>query len=127
MGTDTWIVDGGLGECLSNVHLIIVGLVCLLIGSFFSTLLTSKRSTSSTTTLISNNVKSKEDEEDEVGDDDRVKMVLVVRTDLEMGKGKAAAQCCHACIAAYETSIDRRKHKVLSISNINYIYIVNKL
>ncbi|KJE89010.1 hypothetical protein CAOG_000571 [Capsaspora owczarzaki ATCC 30864] len=30
------------------------------------------------------------------------KMVLVVRADLEMGKGKAAAQCCHAAIAALE-------------------------
>ncbi|KAJ3396698.1 hypothetical protein CcCBS67573_g07631 [Chytriomyces confervae] len=28
------------------------------------------------------------------------KMVLCVRTDLEMGKGKAAAQCCHATLAA---------------------------
>ncbi|KAJ3057688.1 hypothetical protein HDU99_007180, partial [Rhizoclosmatium hyalinum] len=29
------------------------------------------------------------------------KMVLLVRTDLDMGKGKAAAQCCHATLAAY--------------------------
>lgn len=26
------------------------------------------------------------------------KMVLVVRTDLKMGKGKIASQCCHAAI-----------------------------
>lgn len=25
------------------------------------------------------------------------KMVLIVRSDLKMGKGKVAAQCCHAC------------------------------
>lgn len=30
------------------------------------------------------------------------KMVLVVRTDLKMGKGKAAAQCCHATLSAYK-------------------------
>ncbi|ORZ33270.1 peptidyl-tRNA hydrolase PTH2-domain-containing protein [Catenaria anguillulae PL171] len=30
------------------------------------------------------------------------KMVLVVRTDLPMTKGKVAAQCCHACLAAYK-------------------------
>ncbi|KAJ1508563.1 Peptidyl-tRNA hydrolase protein 2, mitochondrial, partial [Coelomomyces lativittatus] len=30
------------------------------------------------------------------------KMVFVVRTDLGMGKGKIASQCCHACLAAYE-------------------------
>ncbi|KAI9188965.1 hypothetical protein H9P43_000387 [Blastocladiella emersonii ATCC 22665] len=29
------------------------------------------------------------------------KMVLVIRTDLAMTKGKVAAQCCHACLAAY--------------------------
>ncbi|KNE71627.1 peptidyl-tRNA hydrolase [Allomyces macrogynus ATCC 38327] len=30
------------------------------------------------------------------------KMVLVVRNDLGMTKGKVAAQCCHACLAAYK-------------------------
>ena len=31
-----------------------------------------------------------------------MKMVLVVRTDLKMGKGKAAAQCSHAAVTAYK-------------------------
>jgi PTH2 family peptidyl-tRNA hydrolase len=30
------------------------------------------------------------------------KMVMVVRSDLGMGKGKIAAQCCHACLGAYK-------------------------
>merc|ERR1712179_848234 len=30
------------------------------------------------------------------------KMVLVVRNDLKMGKGKAAAQCSHAAVGAYK-------------------------
>ena len=30
------------------------------------------------------------------------KMVLVVRSDLKMGKGKAAAQCSHAAVGAYK-------------------------
>ena len=30
------------------------------------------------------------------------KMILVVRTDLKMGKGKAAAQCAHAAIDLYK-------------------------
>ncbi|KAI9007286.1 peptidyl-tRNA hydrolase PTH2-domain-containing protein [Gaertneriomyces semiglobifer] len=32
------------------------------------------------------------------------KMVLVVRTDLGMTKGKMAAQCCHAAVAAVRTA-----------------------
>ncbi len=35
------------------------------------------------------------------------KMVLVVRTDLGMGKGKAAAQCAHAAIACYKDGMRR--------------------
>ena len=29
-----------------------------------------------------------------------MKQVMVVRTDIKMGKGKIAAQCCHAAIGA---------------------------
>ena len=32
------------------------------------------------------------------------KMVFVVRQDLKMGKGKIAAQCCHAAIGAFATA-----------------------
>ncbi len=31
-----------------------------------------------------------------------MKMVLVARTDLKMGKGKVAAQCSHAAVAAFK-------------------------
>eukprot|EP00121_Abeoforma_whisleri_P000622 Awhi_evm1s547 len=37
-------------------------------------------------------------------------MVLVVRTDLNMGKGKIAAQCCHATLGAYEDIIQKNKN-----------------
>jgi len=43
----------------------------------------------------------------DVEDTDDCKMVLVVRNDLKMGKGKAAAQCSHATLAAYKQA--RRK------------------
>lgn len=33
------------------------------------------------------------------------KLVLVVRTDLSMGKGKIAAQCGHAAVGAYEKAL----------------------
>lgn len=31
-----------------------------------------------------------------------MKQAIVVRSDLKMGKGKIAAQCCHAAIGSYE-------------------------
>ncbi|MDR3063050.1 MAG: peptidyl-tRNA hydrolase Pth2 [Methanobrevibacter sp.] len=31
-----------------------------------------------------------------------MKQVIVVRRELKMSKGKTAAQCCHACLGAYE-------------------------
>eukprot|EP00088_Acartia_fossae_P046794 TRINITY_DN5064_c0_g1_i1.p1 TRINITY_DN5064_c0_g1~~TRINITY_DN5064_c0_g1_i1.p1 ORF type:complete len:180 (-),score=26.38 TRINITY_DN5064_c0_g1_i1:164-703(-) len=43
----------------------------------------------------------------DVEDTEDCKMVLVVRNDLKMGKGKAAAQCSHATLAAYKQA--RRK------------------
>jgi len=33
------------------------------------------------------------------------KMVLVVRTDIGMGKGKAAAQCAHAAVMCYKAAV----------------------
>ncbi|XP_043474234.1 peptidyl-tRNA hydrolase 2, mitochondrial-like [Leptopilina heterotoma] len=38
-------------------------------------------------------------------DDDDYKMVLVIRKDLKMGKGKAAAQCAHAAVASYKIGL----------------------
>ena len=39
-----------------------------------------------------------------------MKQVMIVRTDLKMGKGKIAAQCCHVSIGAYKkTSPDKIK------------------
>lgn len=35
----------------------------------------------------------------------KMKMVFVVRTDLKMGKGKAAAQCAHAAVSCYKTAL----------------------
>lgn len=42
---------------------------------------------------------------EEIADDgitSECKLVLVVRQDLKMGKGKIAAQCCHAAVMAVE-------------------------
>ncbi|XP_029674377.1 peptidyl-tRNA hydrolase 2, mitochondrial-like [Formica exsecta] len=55
-----------------------------------------------------------EDSEDEMDNNavytdkyDNYKLILVIRTDLKMGKGKVAAQCSHAAVAAYKAA---RKH-----------------
>lgn len=39
--------------------------------------------------------------------DEEFKLVLVVRTDLGMGKGKIAAQCCHAAVGAFEKAMHK--------------------
>ncbi|XP_035417048.1 peptidyl-tRNA hydrolase 2, mitochondrial [Cygnus atratus] len=46
------------------------------------------------------------------GEDGEFKLVLVVRNDLKMGKGKVAAQCCHAAVSAYKQA-QRRTPEVL--------------
>ena len=38
-----------------------------------------------------------------------IKMVLVVREDLKMGKGKIGAQCGHATLGAYKTTHAKSK------------------
>ncbi|DBA04977.1 TPA: hypothetical protein N0F65_006979 [Lagenidium giganteum] len=40
------------------------------------------------------------------------KMVLCVRTDLKMGKGKIAAQCCHATLGAYKRAVKKTPNAV---------------
>lgn len=39
------------------------------------------------------------------------KMVLVVRSDIPMGKGKAAAQCAHAAVECYRQASSNTKHQ----------------
>ncbi|OQR85960.1 peptidyl-tRNA hydrolase [Achlya hypogyna] len=53
------------------------------------------------------------DSSDDEGDEEETlkwephKMVLVVRNDLKMGKGKIAAQCGHATLGAYKRAVKR--------------------
>jgi len=39
-----------------------------------------------------------------------VKQVIVIRTDLEMGKGKMISQACHACLEAYKKASPKIKN-----------------
>ncbi|EDW13666.1 probable peptidyl-tRNA hydrolase 2 [Drosophila mojavensis] len=41
------------------------------------------------------------------GFNDNYKMVLVVRNDLKMGKGKIASQCSHGAVGAYQRAVTR--------------------
>ncbi|XP_065114679.1 peptidyl-tRNA hydrolase 2, mitochondrial [Paramisgurnus dabryanus] len=47
-----------------------------------------------------------------MGDSGEFKMILVVRTDLKMGKGKVAAQCSHAAVSGYK-QVQRRNPELL--------------
>ncbi|XP_029467400.1 peptidyl-tRNA hydrolase 2, mitochondrial isoform X2 [Rhinatrema bivittatum] len=42
-----------------------------------------------------------------MGEGGEFKMVLIVRNDLKMGKGKVAAQCSHAAVSAYKQVLKR--------------------
>lgn len=55
-----------------------------------------------------------------------MKQVIVVRTDLKMGKGKIAAQACHACLGCYKKAdkndirkweLEGQKKVVLKVSS----------
>ena len=50
----------------------------------------------------------------ELDPEDSYKMVLCVRMDLKMSKGKIAAQCCHACLGVWK-KLWRRRDPVLRV------------
>ena len=49
---------------------------------------------------------------------------MIVRTDIKMGKGKIAAQCCHAAIGAYKQA---DKQKIRKWENEAYAKVVLKV
>ncbi|EGG23777.1 hypothetical protein DFA_05913 [Cavenderia fasciculata] len=58
------------------------------------------------------------DEESDFDEDfddqqEECKMVLIVRNDLKMGKGKIAAQCCHGTLGAYKSATKKEEFKDL--------------
>ena len=55
-----------------------------------------------------------------------LKMVMVVRTDLKMGNGKIAAQCCHACLGLYKSQLKKDLPRLQAWENSNYKKVVLK-
>ncbi|XP_015599539.1 peptidyl-tRNA hydrolase 2, mitochondrial isoform X1 [Cephus cinctus] len=51
---------------------------------------------------------------------DGYKMVIVVRTDIPMGKGKIAAQCAHAALECYRQASTDKKHEDLLYSWLRF-------
>ncbi|XP_068153151.1 probable peptidyl-tRNA hydrolase 2 [Drosophila tropicalis] len=51
------------------------------------------------------------------GYSENFKMVLVVRNDLKMGKGKIAAQCGHAAVGAYQQAVKKTPRLLRSWEN----------
>jgi peptidyl-tRNA hydrolase, PTH2 family len=43
---------------------------------------------------------------------EEIKQVILVRNDLDMGKGKMAAQCCHASVMSYLEAVRANKELV---------------
>lgn len=55
-----------------------------------------------------------------------LKMVMVVRSDLKMGHGKIAAQCCHACLGLYKSQLKKDIPRLKAWENSNYKKVVLK-
>ncbi len=51
---------------------------------------------------LRNELPTEEENVSVMGETGEYKLVLVVRTDLKMGKGKVAAQCSHAAVSCYK-------------------------
>uniref|UniRef100_A0A8D0LBA6 Peptidyl-tRNA hydrolase 2, mitochondrial n=1 Tax=Sphenodon punctatus TaxID=8508 RepID=A0A8D0LBA6_SPHPU len=96
-------------DALSNPGVgLIIGVACgvcigwCLRGRFF-------RLSKTKTAIVANELGN---ESSIMGESGEFKMVLIVRNDLKMGKGKVAAQCSHAAVAAYK-QVQRRNPELL--------------
>uniref|UniRef100_A0A182VQB6 peptidyl-tRNA hydrolase n=1 Tax=Anopheles minimus TaxID=112268 RepID=A0A182VQB6_9DIPT len=82
-----------------------------------------------TSSTSSNNDSSPNEASDKVFADmgGEYKMVLVVRNDLKMGKGKIAAQCGHAAVGAFENGIRNTPAAIRKWQNMGQAKIALKV
>lgn len=108
------------------LKLIGVSLGSLIAGYFLGSHLTPVQPKFTKNDLVEEEFDDDSEEEDEEYEVDsralneipgECKMVLVVRTDLQMGKGKAAAQCCHAAVALYRMMLRGETAQNLQLLN----------
>lgn len=101
----------------SYTHVVSVGVVSLIAGYYIGQLLSTRKSKGRKSSRTrAEPTEDAYDSEDSESDDEgidvsstplnsipgEVRMTLIVRQDLKMGKGKAAAQCLHATLALYK-------------------------
>lgn len=97
------------------LHVILLGLGSLVFGYLFGLSVSSKEAKASVPKSGNKKNRAQEPLEVEKLADIRAdfKMVLVVRNDLKMGKGKIAAQCSHATLGLYK-KLHNRAPKALN-------------
>jgi len=67
----------------------------------------AKNGGSGTLELLDSDLESGGSEDEEEEEEEEYKMVMCVNMDLKMGKGKIAAQCCHACLGSFRRAPEK--------------------
>lgn len=89
-------------QVTSQPFVFIIGFGCGLFAGFACFKIFRLSRVSQVKNELKNNKKLDLTDEEDAGEDGSYKLALVVRNDLKMGKGKAAAQCSHAAVMAYK-------------------------
>ncbi|KAL2642277.1 hypothetical protein R1flu_009864 [Riccia fluitans] len=114
-----------------TITVVAVGASCMAIGYFLGkrqVLLARRLSDSKETRKGSSvSVQGKNAEIERLADvHEDFKMVLVVRNDLKMGKGKIAAQCSHATLGLYKKIVNRAPKALVRWEMCGQVKVVTK-
>ncbi|KAL3695675.1 hypothetical protein R1sor_009751 [Riccia sorocarpa] len=113
-----------------TITIVAVGASCLAIGYFLGkrqVLIAKWSETRGTPKGSSVSVRGKNAEIERLADvHEDFKMVLVVRNDLKMGKGKIAAQCSHATLGLYKKIVNRSPKALARWEMCGQVKVVTK-